>query len=151
MTPRRAGRLADPPGWSAKTGRCDEACAAVCDNPAVSNRYPLIDVSSVTRDLIEPMGTKRKFWFTDADGARWLFKYSRPQTGEHWAEKIAAEIGARLEIPIARVELGMCDGSPGACSQSFHSGCSGTIQYAFLLAGREPLARRRTDHRAARS
>jgi hypothetical protein len=85
----------------------------------VSNRYPVIDVSSATRDLIEPMGTKRKFWFSDADGARWLFKYSRPQTGEHWAEKIAAEIGVRLGIPIARVELGMCDGALGACSQSF--------------------------------
>lgn len=90
-----------------------------CDNQAVSNRYPVIDVSSVARDLIEPMGTKRKFWFTGADGARWLFKYSRPQTGEHWSEKIAAEIGALLGIPAARVELAMCDGSPGACSQSF--------------------------------
>lgn len=42
-----------------------------------------------------------------------------PQTGEHWSEKIAAEIGALLGIPVARVELAMCDGSPGACSQSF--------------------------------
>jgi len=85
----------------------------------VSNRYPVIDVSSVARHLIEPMGTKRKFWFTGADGVRWLFKYSRRQTGEHWSEKIAAEIGALLGIPVARVELAMCDGSPGACSQSF--------------------------------
>lgn len=65
------------------------------------------------------MGTKRKFWFTGTDGKRWLFKYSRPQTGEHWSEKVAAEIGAQLGVPVARVELGMCDGLPGACSQSF--------------------------------
>jgi len=91
----------------------------VCDNPAVSDRYPVIDVSAVARDFIEPMGTKRKFWFTGADGARWLFKYSRPKTGEHWSEKIAAEIGTLLGIPVARVELAICDGLPGVCSRSF--------------------------------
>jgi hypothetical protein len=53
-------------------------------------------VFSVARHLIETMGTKRKFWFTDTDGTRWLFKYSRAETGEHWSEKIAAEIGAWL-------------------------------------------------------
>jgi hypothetical protein len=79
------------------------------------------------------MGTKRKFWFTGADGARWLFKYSRPQTGEHWSEKIAAEIGALLGIPAARVELAMCDGSPGACSQSFLPRESALVHVGYLL------------------
>jgi hypothetical protein len=85
----------------------------------VSDRYSVIDVSSKARDLIETMGTKRKFWFTGDDGKRWLFKYSRPRTGEHWSEKVAAEIGAQLGIPVARVELATCDGLPGACAQSF--------------------------------
>jgi hypothetical protein len=85
----------------------------------VSDRYPVGDVSSVKRDLIEAMGTKRKFWFTHTDGTRWLFKYSRPRTGEHWSEKVAAEIGVQLGIPVARVELAVCDGVPGACSKSF--------------------------------
>lgn len=79
----------------------------------------MIDVSSLARDLIETMGTKRKFWVTRADGTRWLFKFSRPQTGEHWSEKVAAELGAQLEVPVARVELATCDGLPGVCSQSF--------------------------------
>jgi len=84
----------------------------------VRDCYPVIDVSFVARDLIETMGTKRKFWFT-RNGMQWLFKYSRPHTGEHWSEKVAAEIGAQLGIPVARVELAMCDGMPGACSKSF--------------------------------
>lgn len=124
----------------------------MCDYPAVSHRYPVIDVSSATRDLIEPMGTKRKFWFRDAGGARWLFKYSRLRTGEHWAEKIAAEIGVRLGIPVARVELGIYDGALGACSPFFANRVlPTTILYALLPAGRALLARRRRDHRAARS
>ena len=61
---------------------------------AVSDRYSVLDVSSVARDLIETMGTKQKFWFTHTDGTRWLFKYGRPNTGEHWSETVAAEIGA---------------------------------------------------------
>lgn len=85
----------------------------------MSNRYPVLDVSSVARDDGEPMGTKQKFWFIHTDGVRWLFKYSRPRTGEHWSEKVAAEIGALLCIPVARVELAMCNGVPGSCSQSF--------------------------------
>lgn len=84
----------------------------------MSDFYPVFDVSSVARDLIETMGTKRKFWFT-RDGTRWLFKYSRPDTGEHWSEKVAAEIGAQLGIPVAQVELAMCNDTPGACSKSF--------------------------------
>jgi len=105
----------------------------MCDNPAVSNRYPVIDVSSEARDFIEPMGTKRKFWFTGADGARWLFKYSRTKTGEHWSEKIAAEIGTLLGIPVARVELAMCDGVPGVCSRSFLSAESALVHGNELL------------------
>lgn len=65
------------------------------------------------------MGTKRKFWFEDDDGVRWLFKYPRSGTGEHWAEKIAAEIGPALGVPCARVELATCAGVIGSISGSF--------------------------------
>ncbi len=78
-------------------------------------------------------GPARKFWFTRTDDTRWLFKYSRPQTGEHWSEKVAAEIGAQLGIPVARVELAMCDGLPGACSQSFLSDESALVHGNELL------------------
>ena len=44
---------------------------------------------------IESLGGKVKFWFQiseDRGVTDWLFKYPRPDTGEHWAEKIAAEV-----------------------------------------------------------
>ena len=49
----------------------------------------------------------------------WLFKFPRRDTGEHWAEKIAAEIAHLLEIPHARVELATCEGRPGSICESF--------------------------------
>ena len=71
---------------------------------------------------MEAMGTKRKFWYRDRssqDGTKWLFKYPRPDTGEHWAEKIAAEIARMLDIPRARVELATCRGQRGSATKSF--------------------------------
>lgn len=83
--------------------------------------YPVIEVESERRDM-EAMGTKRKFWYRDRssqDGTKWLFKYPRPDTGEHWAEKIAAEIARMLDIPRARVELATCRGQRGSATKSF--------------------------------
>jgi HipA-like C-terminal domain len=65
------------------------------------------------------MGTKAKFWYQDEDDTSWLFKFARSSTGEHWSEKIAAEIGAALGVPCAQVELALCDGHPGSVSRSF--------------------------------
>ena len=91
--------------------------------------YPVVDVEEaidpeVTPDLEDPlvdehMGSKEKFWYRDREGVWWLFKYPRKNTGEHWAEKVAAEVAGRLEIPHGRVELAIRDGSPGTVSESF--------------------------------
>ena len=53
------------------------------------------------------MGTKRKFWYRHpaSHQSDWMFKYPRQNTGEHWAEKIVAEVASALKIPHARVEL----------------------------------------------
>lgn len=52
----------------------------------------------------EEMGSKRKFWYRrEPDGVECLFKFPRPNTGEHWAEKIAAEVANLLGIPQARI------------------------------------------------
>lgn len=70
----------------------------------------------------ESMGTKEKFWYRDpADdsGSAWLFKYPRPNSGEHWAEKIAAEVARLLAIPHGRVELATCQGTRGTITESF--------------------------------
>lgn len=80
------------------------------------------------------MGSKEKFWFRSDDpgGADWLFKYPRPDTGEHWAEKIAAEIAATLEIPHAKVELAIFQGDRGSATESF-SGSGRDLQHGNAL------------------
>ena len=69
--------------------------------------YPIIQVEPEWVLEPEDMGTKEKFWYRNlTDGGReWLFKNPRENTGEHWAEKIAAEVANVLGIPHATVEL----------------------------------------------
>lgn len=54
-----------------------------------------------------------------ADGQRWLFKYARANTGEHWAEKIACEVAGCLQLPHARVDLATLEGHWGCISLDF--------------------------------
>ena len=67
----------------------------------------------------EQMGTKRKIWFRSPDGGMYLFKYPRPNSGEAWAEKVAAEIAEAIHIPHAEVELAMFQGEQGTICKSF--------------------------------
>lgn len=60
-----------------------------------------------TKDVLEQLGSKEKFWFykNDLPDERFLFKFSRKNTGEHWSEKIAEEIAEILGIPHAKYTL----------------------------------------------
>ena len=49
----------------------------------------------------------------------WLLKFPRPNTGEHWAEKIAAEVGKLIGVECAPVELANCDGDLVTICESF--------------------------------
>jgi len=60
------------------------------------------------------MGSKAKFWCKRVGTEeRYLLKYPRTNTGEDWAEKIAAELaGSRgLRLPHARVDFAMFERS----------------------------------------
>ena len=70
----------------------------------VAVEYPIVDIPQDAREDIEQLGSKPKFWVSLADG-RWLFKVARPNTGEDWAEKVAAELAKHLDIEAADVEL----------------------------------------------
>ena len=84
--------------------------------------YPIIEVDPDWTLQPEAMGGKRKFWYRRADqDTDWLFKYPRENTGEHWAEKIAAEIAARLGVLHGRVELARVAGTRGTATLSFTS------------------------------
>lgn len=65
------------------------------------------------------MGTKPKFWFDHEELGLCLFKESRQNTGEDWAEKIASELCDLLGLPHARYELATCEGMRGTVSPWF--------------------------------
>ena len=67
--------------------------------------YPIIHVPSSAPEITEALGTKPKFWYSDADDRLTLYKEGRPGSGEHWAEKICFEICKALELPHANYEL----------------------------------------------
>ncbi len=82
--------------------------------------YPIIDIPQDAREDVEQLGSKPKFWVSLADG-RWLFKVARPNTGEDWAEKVAAELAKLLGIEAAQVELATYVGQRGCLSKNFIS------------------------------
>lgn len=91
--------------------------------------YPVFEVepeSAFDPERIESMGSREKFWFRfpseEDDGPDWLFKYPRPNSGEHWAEKIAAEVAEQLSIRHAQVELAICQNIRGSITKSFLQG-----------------------------
>ena len=69
----------------------------------------------------EDMGSKKKFWFRFPDQPEdyWLFKYPKANTGEHWAEKIAAEVASIMDIECAKVELATFGNEKGSVSKAF--------------------------------
>ena len=69
---------------------------------------------------LESRGSRRKFWISiDGEPNPWLLKYPRPNTGEHWAEKIAAEVGKLVGVDCARVELADCGDELVTVCESF--------------------------------
>ncbi len=87
----------------------------------MSEFYPIVTVEPEWVLGGEDMGSKEKFWYRDTGGNKkdFLFKYPREHTGEHWAEKIAAEVAACLGIVHAKVELAEFLGDQGSATESF--------------------------------
>jgi HipA-like C-terminal domain len=80
------------------------------------NEFIVIQVSPDAARVTETMGTKAKFWFHHPELCTCLFKSARPNTGEDWAEKIAAELCEALGLPHAKQELGIWQGQRGTVS-----------------------------------
>lgn len=96
--------------------------------------FPVITVPTDAADALEPMGSKDKFWYF-RDGDRWLFKRTRPGTGEDWSEKVAAELAELLSLPHARYELAEHDGLAGVVTPNF------VPEGGLLFHGNEILSR----------
>jgi hypothetical protein len=74
----------------------------------------------IEQSRAESRGSRRKFWISiEGEPSLWLLKFARPNTGEHWAEKIAAEIGNLIGVDCARVELADCGGELVTVCESF--------------------------------
>ena len=103
--------------------------------PPPPDRYRIVKIETGEANEQEAMGSKPKFWYRPLDrGAPWLFKYPQAATGQHWAEKIAAEIASCLHIPHAVVELAEVGGSRGSISESFARGGRQLIHGNEILA-----------------
>ncbi len=101
--------------------------------------FPIIIIEPEEVLDTEAMGSKKKFWFQSAnDGSKWLFKYPQDNTGQHWAEKIAAEIAKELEIEHANVELALFSGQKGSATESFVNDGQELYHGNQVLAGQVP-------------
>ena len=82
------------------------------------------------------MGSKDKFWYKQPEeDVNWLFKYPQPNTGQHWAEKIAAEVAELLQILHAKVELATFREQRGSVTESFARGRRSLYHGNQLLEG----------------
>ena len=82
-------------------------------------RYPVVPVR-LPAEAPELIGGRQKYWITGHTGSNlWLLKFPRPGTGEHWAEKVAAEIGHLIGVNSANVELARYVGPLTALGHSF--------------------------------
>jgi len=80
--------------------------------------YEIYTIEASPSD-IEQLGTKEKFWFLDEEtNKKWLFKYSRENTGEHWSEKVAQILCKELCIPHVQYEIAKVNGRIGIMTQN---------------------------------
>ena len=94
--------------------------------------FPILEVDPNSLIGDEQLGSKSKFWF-EHEGKQWLFKLARENTGEDWAEKVAAELAQFVPVDAAHVELAAYRGRRGSASLSF-------IENESLVHGNEILA-----------
>lgn len=105
-------------------------------------KYRVYSVSTPPESVTESRGSRPKFWISvEGEKRSWLLKFPRQETGEHWAEKIAAEIGNLIGVNCARVELARCEGQSAMFEQarnfnpslwSQYLGSLGTICQSFV-------------------
>ena len=85
-------------------------------------RYPVVPVRLPAEEP-EPKGGRPKYWIPVPTRSNlWLLKFPRPGTGEHWAEKVAAEIGHLVGVNCANVELARFVGPMTALGQAAAQG-----------------------------
>ena len=100
--------------------------------------YPILQIPEDAARDTEPLGTKRKFWFVHPEYGWMLCKIPRPNTGEDWSEKAAAELAVYLQLPCARYELGELHSGNCVISADFRPPGSTLIHGNELLGKANP-------------
>ncbi len=95
----------------------------------MATEFGVRDVSAWEVVNPEPIGRDAKLWVREPGGSSlsrerdWLFKpaivtATGHRQGENWTEKIVRELGVRLGVPCADVELAVRNGVPGSMSRN---------------------------------
>ncbi|MDM8559791.1 hypothetical protein [Candidatus Parabeggiatoa sp. HSG14] len=85
-----------------------------------TKKFEIIEISIFQHDSIEPLGSKRKFWFeNDTDSLKKLFKIGRANTGEDWVEVVVAELCTLLNIPHAKYQFAKWNNDEGTITENF--------------------------------
>lgn len=88
----------------------------------MTDEFPILLVTQEAYEASsnETLGSKYKFWFYHEELGRCLYKQSRPNLGEDWAEKVASELCKLLGLPHAVYELASTwKGDRGVVSPNF--------------------------------
>ncbi len=101
----------------------------------MSNKFPIYEVPDDAAEAEEPMGSRFKFWFQHPELGNCLFKQVRPNTGEDWSEKIAAELAQLLGLPHADYQLATWHNYYGVISTNFLPKGTALIHGNDILAG----------------
>ena len=122
--------------------------------PASVAPYPILEIQPDWVLEPEAMGSKNKFWFRADNGPECLYKFPQANTGQHWSEKIAAEVADHLDILHAKVELALFQGIRGSATESFAREGRELLHGNQILAGYalgyDPTRRfRQSDHTLA--
>ncbi|MBR8835345.1 MAG: HipA-like protein [Stigonema ocellatum SAG 48.90 = DSM 106950] len=88
----------------------------------MTSEFPILLVTQKAYEASsnETLGSKYKFWFYYEELGRCLYKQSRANLGEDWAEKVASELCELLGLPHAVYELASTwSGDRGVVSPNF--------------------------------
>jgi hypothetical protein len=83
--------------------------------------YPIIDATSWQAASAETLGSKEKEWVLAPDSELWLWKSSRSDAGDDWAEKVAEQLADLLRVPHAEVSLATRNGARGVLVRDFRT------------------------------
>lgn len=103
----------------------------------MNDEFPILFVTQEAYEASsnESLGSKYKFWFHHKELGRCLYKQSRPNLGEDWAEKVASQLCELIGLPHAVYELASTwTGERGVVSPNF------LPQGGTLVHGNELLA-----------